>query len=735
MNKPIRILQIGMHDKIGGVETYLMNYYRNIDKSKIQFDFINPYTRLCFEDEIKALGGKIYRVANMKKNPLKYYRKIKKIIKENKYEIVHINLLSLANVLPILAAKNGGAQKIILHSHNASTPHGLLRKMLNKINKKIALRNSTNLFACSELAGRWMFGGDKDFTLINNAIDLDRFRYNENKRMKIRRKLNIEYKFVIGHIGRFSEQKNHIFLVEIFSEVVKKNDNVVLLLIGDGELKPKIKEKVKALNIERNVIFMNPVSNPEDYYQAMDIFILPSLFEGLPVVGIEVQASGTNCIFSNKITNELNLTEFCKFIDLNDKKETWCKYILNSNFKKNAIDNTKLIENYDIKKESKKIEDIYIKLEKDCQKKPKIMHLVYGLGNGGVETVLYNYFSKINNYELVLAAQNVTSKETMSKFEDIGFKIYELPEKKKGIIKYCKELSKIIKIEKPNIIHCHMTMGNFLPNMVAYFKGIKIRISHSHFAYAPQNIKTIIYRKLGNLFSNKYMACSVDAAHYLFGKRIGKVYILKNAINLEKFEFSNITRQTVRKNLNIENHFVIGNVGRFIEQKNHNFLIDIFHEIVKIRKDSVLLLIGDGDLEWEIKEKVKKTGINDKVIFLGSRNDVNELMMAMDLFLFPTLFEGLGIVLLEAQLSGLSCVCSNRLPQDVRITNNITFLDLNENINDWVNECVKEKKINRNSIDLSLFTKAGYNIENESKQLKQYYDNLLKGDKKYEKTN
>ena len=271
--------------------------------------------------------------------------------------------------------------------------------------------------------------------------------------------------------------------------------------------------------------------------------------------------------------------------------------------------------------------------------------------------------------------------------------------------------------------------------MVAYFKGIKIRISHSHFAYAPQNIKTIIYRKLGNLFSNKYMACSVDAAHYLFGKRIGKVYILKNAINLEKFEFSNITRQTVRKNLNIENHFVIGNVGRFIEQKNHNFLIDIFHEIVKIRKDSVLLLIGDGDLEGEIKEKVKKTGINDKVIFLGSRNDVNELMMAMDLFLFPTLFEGLGIVLLEAQLSGLSCVCSNRLPQDVRITNNITFLDLNENINDWVNECVKEKKINRNSIDLSLFTKAGYNIENESKQLKQYYDNLLKGDKKDEKTN
>ena len=362
MDKTIRVLQIGMHDKIGGVETYLMNYYRNIDRQKIQFDFINPYAQLCFEDEINSLGGKIYNVANMKKKPLKYYNEIKKIVAENKYEIVHINLLSLANVLPILAAKKGGARKIILHSHNASTPHGLLRKILNKINKKIALKNSTDLFACSEIAGKWMFGKDRDFTLINNAIDLDKFGYNENKRRKIRRELNVEDKFVIGHIGRFSQQKNHNFLVEIFNEIVRKNNNAVLLLIGEGELKPKVREKVKLFNIEKNVIFLNPVSNPEDYYQAMDIFLLPSLFEGLPVVGIEAQASGTNCIFSNNITTELNLTSFCKFIDLNEKKEIWSECILNSKYQKNSINNTNLVKNYDIKKESKKIEKIYFGL-------------------------------------------------------------------------------------------------------------------------------------------------------------------------------------------------------------------------------------------------------------------------------------------------------------------------------------------------------------------------------------
>ena len=231
--KPVKILQIGMHDKIGGVETFLMNYYQNIDRDKYEISFINMYEQLCFSNEIKKNDGKIYNVCNVKRNPIKYYFELKKILTENKFDIVHINLLSLANILPILASKKANIKNIVLHSHNASTPKGIIRKILNKINRVFAIKNSTHLFACSKLAGEWMFGKNKKITIINNAVNFEKFSYNSNIREKIRKELKIEEKFVIGHIGRFSEQKNHTFLIDIFKKVAEKNDNAILHLIGE----------------------------------------------------------------------------------------------------------------------------------------------------------------------------------------------------------------------------------------------------------------------------------------------------------------------------------------------------------------------------------------------------------------------------------------------------------------------------------------------------------------------
>lgn len=309
-----------------------------------------------------GLGGKIHKVTSVKKNPLKYYKEMKKIIKENGYKKVHVNMLSMANILPIIAAKSEKVERIILHSHNTSTPHGTIRKILNIINREYAIKNATDLVACSEYAGKWMFGENRKFTVIKNAIDSTKYKFNNEKREELRRKLDISSNYVIGHIGRFAEQKNHKFLIEIFNEVAKKENNTKLLLIGEGELKEEIRKDVQKLNLTNKVIFLDPVKNVNDYYQAMDIFVLPSLFEGLPVVGVEAQTSGLKCIFSEKITQELKIIDRVSFIEI-DNPKIWADAIINElkdydrNLKNQEIEKS----GYDIKSESLKLQEFYLK--------------------------------------------------------------------------------------------------------------------------------------------------------------------------------------------------------------------------------------------------------------------------------------------------------------------------------------------------------------------------------------
>lgn len=359
-----RILQIGMHEKLGGVETFLMNYYMHIDKTKVQFDFINMYEEdLCFSKEIKEMGGKIYKVRNVKKHPLQYFNQIKKIIKENEYDIVHINMLSAANILPILAADCANAKNIIVHSHNNNVPKGMLRKILNQINKKIILKKATTLLACSEEAGKWLFGDKSEFTVIKNAIDVNKFKYDSQKREEIRKKYGLEDKLVLGHIGRFEEQKNHKFLIEIFEKVREKNKDAKLLLVGDGILKEKIEEEVKKKNLKQDVIFIGSSYNVSDFYQAMDAFIFPSLFEGLGIVLIEAQCNGLDCFTSkDTVPKEADISNNVEYISLNNNPEEWSEKILQKKIERKKDYFDKLDKKYDINIAVKKLEDIYMKL-------------------------------------------------------------------------------------------------------------------------------------------------------------------------------------------------------------------------------------------------------------------------------------------------------------------------------------------------------------------------------------
>ena len=335
MNKkePIRIAQIIGKWVGGGVEAVVMNYYRNIDHEKIQFDFIcdSDSTNIPY-DEIEKLGGKVILIPPYQK-VFKYQKELRRVLKEGNYKIVHSHINTLS-VFPLYAAKKVGIPVRIAHSHSTTNKREWKKNMLKQVLRPFSKIYATDYMCCSELAGRWLFG-DKEYDkgnvyLLNNAIDLEKYKYDEKIRKEKRKELNInDDTIVIGHIGRFVEQKNHKFLIDIFNEINKKEKNSILLLAGQGPLMEEIKKKVKELNLENNVMFLGQRNDANELYQAFDVFLLPSLYEGLPVVGVEAQASGVLCLFSNDMTKETKVLDSTIFIGLEKSSNEWANTLLN----------------------------------------------------------------------------------------------------------------------------------------------------------------------------------------------------------------------------------------------------------------------------------------------------------------------------------------------------------------------------------------------------------------------
>lgn len=269
----------------GGVESVVMNYYRNIDKSKVQFHFIcdEDSTDIPY-DEIEKLGGKVIVVPPYQKL-FKYQKELYKIFKENNYKIVHSHINALS-VFPLRIAKKAGVPIRIAHSHSTSNKKEWKKNLIKDVLRPFSKIYANQFFACTEHAGKWLFGKKvlerKELNVINNAIDLKKFEFNEKIREDLRKELGIkEDTIVIGHIGRFMRQKNHEFLIDVFNELYKKNQNTVLILIGQGPLLNEIKQKARNLNIEDKVKFIGQITDVERYYNIMDVFVFPSIYEGL----------------------------------------------------------------------------------------------------------------------------------------------------------------------------------------------------------------------------------------------------------------------------------------------------------------------------------------------------------------------------------------------------------------------------------------------------------------------
>lgn len=367
----IRILQVVTYMSRAGIETMLMNYYRHIDRTKVQFDFLcNSRAIGAYEEEIKELGGRIYRTPGL--NPFKYilYLKfMKRFIKDHpEYKIIHAHNDAFA-AYSLFAAKCYGIPNRIAHVHNAAFPFNY-KLPIYYFCRLVLPYCCTLKWSCGKKAARFYYGEkvyqQHDYHVHNNAIDIRKFSFNREMRETIRNQYHISNdEKVIGHIGRFFAQKNHIFIIKLFDKIIKDGFNARLMLVGDGPLMLEIKEKVKKIHLEDKVLFVGSVNNTCDYYQAFDLFTLPSLHEGLPVSGIEAQAADLPCVFSTAVTDEVAITPKVSFLNLKDSLEIWASKIesmISSNNKRE--DKFKEISDagFDINKESEKLVCFYTDL-------------------------------------------------------------------------------------------------------------------------------------------------------------------------------------------------------------------------------------------------------------------------------------------------------------------------------------------------------------------------------------
>lgn len=364
--KKIRILHIGLTSNMGGIEKYVYNLCEMCDNNKIENEIINANeSKVGFEEDFKKLNIKIVKIANRKKHYIKHIKELKKVIKEGDYDFIHFHLMDLSCFDRILIALKVSKAQIILHSHINNFNKKMLRSIMDFIGVQLLKYNNSIIkTACSEDAGKYMFKKfkNKEFMILNNSIDVKNFMFDVEKREKIRKKLNITNQFVIGNVGRFQEQKNHNFIIEIFSEILKLNKNSKLLLIGEGELKEKIIQKAKSLNIEKDIVFYGKSNNVNELFQAMDVFLFPSLYEGLGIVLIEAQASGLKCYASQTIPKEVKITDNLKFIDLSKNAKEWAQIIINESKDKydRKLYNKKVMNTkFNIDEERKRVNDFY----------------------------------------------------------------------------------------------------------------------------------------------------------------------------------------------------------------------------------------------------------------------------------------------------------------------------------------------------------------------------------------
>lgn len=353
----IRVLQVIGSLGWAGVEAVVMNYYRNVDRNKVQFDFITCSDKPeRYDDEILQMGGRIHRLPSRSRHPLAYMVALRQVIKENRYKIVHIHQNSASMAMDGFVSKMCGVPVVIGHSHNTRCnvmwQHYLFKQFVNHV--------LTHRFACSEAAGKWIFGNRKDVVVVNNAIDSKKYHFNQELRERKRSELGLQEKFVVGFVGRLHEQKNLFRLLEIFKDLIDVKENCQLLLIGGGNLESSLKEKCAEWGISDRVSFLGVRTDISKLMMAMDTFLMPSLYEGMPVVIVEAQAAGLPCVISENVPSP-NLIGRVRIVHLAETNNKWLDALLNfDDFQRVKATEMIIKGNFDIVNEARKLHNFYI---------------------------------------------------------------------------------------------------------------------------------------------------------------------------------------------------------------------------------------------------------------------------------------------------------------------------------------------------------------------------------------
>ena len=330
----MRILVFGMNDNPGGIESFLMNYIRRLQGPEMQFDFLCNTQIVAYEDELRSMGCGVTKITARSVNPKKYKEELENFFKQNasNYQIIWVNICSLANIDYLKMAKKYGIPRRIIHSHNSQNMDSKLRGMLHKMNRKKIDQYATDFWSCSQEAGEWFYNesirsGNK-YHVIRNAIDVRKFTFSEDHRSRLRNELQLDGKVVLGNVGRLHFQKNQKFLIQVFAEYKKLHENACLLLVGQGPDEDMLREEAKRLDVEADVRFLGVRSDVPELLSAMDVFVFPSVFEGLSLVSLEVQASGIHMFATDTIIPEIaQISDKLTLISLERSPEQWAKLI------------------------------------------------------------------------------------------------------------------------------------------------------------------------------------------------------------------------------------------------------------------------------------------------------------------------------------------------------------------------------------------------------------------------
>lgn len=714
-NKKVRVLEINVDDQgNGGVFSLVKNIIESKPENiKIDIAALEPFEKQENITHLNNLGTSVYYVGhngNKLRKQQVIYNNMVHLLKKKKYDVVHIHA-DVANKLLVsgLAAKKCGVPKIILHSHATGTD-GNNRELKEKIHKVCRQRLAdlgAEYAACSYVAAKWMFPRirKEDVTIIKNGIDLEKYRYNPEVRKETRKQLGLnDEDFLIGHVGRFMYQKNHEYIIDVFDAVCKKwldekrKGNVKLLLVGDGELVSDIKKKVKAKGLEDRVILYGLSNKVNELLQAMDAFILPSHFEGLPIVGIEAQAAGLPVLFSSNITREARLIKTSKFISINDDSiEKWVENLLKISVNFTWVDTMEILQGkgYGINETVKELVQLYANKKRKDGKKILIISSgilpVTGAHGGAIEylTDMYlRYNEKKSDNITVYSVNNRAGFYDKNVYKKTKFRIFD-----RNRLSY-KIKNRILRYTNKDVDNC--INANFIRNIVVdlkkrheenYYDLIIFENGHEFIRYFCKNIKTdsklvlhlhndYLNIDLKNSYIKKTLFNEIWVISKYLMSRVSEVdgkskniYLLHNAIDTEIVEKNKSTQEEIehlKEKLKIANKFVFIYVGRVIETKGVYELTQAFIKLNKKYNDISLLIVGGDWNQEENEEYYRKISDISKrynnIVMTGHVNNMETIKYyeCADAQVIPSKCqEAFGLICLEGMCFNLPLIVSD----------------------------------------------------------------------------